>query len=145
MNLPWMGYTVSFVKDKNKASSPQSYPICHTSHRPARELHNLTLAPAHLRVLIQDYFLKRRSSYFEIFQTHEHRQWKLHTGPMSFWPIYPMYSLLHYQHLLSKESGPFLPIDEPAWLHHHLYSPLFTLEFILAIYVTDLDKSQKLS
>lgn len=68
MNIPGMGYTISFVKDKNKASSPQSYPICHTSHRPAREFHNPTLAPAHLRVLIQDYFLKRRCSYFENFK-----------------------------------------------------------------------------
>lgn len=60
--------------------------------------------------------------------------------PMTCWTTPQTHSLLHYQHPLSKEDSPFLPIDESAGLCLHLPNLPFTFEFIPGvIYTVDLD------
>lgn len=56
--------------------------------------------------------------------------------PMTCWTTPQTHSLLHYQHPLSKEDSPFLPIDESAGLCLHLPNLPFTFEFIPGVIYT---------
>lgn len=94
--------------------------------------------PVHPKSFDPRLFFKKRSYYHEKCEIHS--MWKLHTGPRSCLPTPQPHSLLHHQHPLSKDNGPFIPNDEPAGLHLHLHSSPFTFEFIPGvIYTVDLD------